>query len=240
MAHGLRSIETVEEVCLIEPVVERTEAVPGRIGVDAVADGVKLKVCLCLGEGHRPFSQIKSIDLLDLRKLKQPLDQGKIHAAVDPVQYIALRPVLIHPIDAQGVVHVVGDEVEFARNGIVVEVVVVLVVGVVVPVTGDHFIGEDLQESFDVEQRIQRTLQLVERRLIDHRDELCDVAVVVLLLIGLQFVGTPSVGAGEFVVVRVARDECEVSRPNAFVQIAVVISKARFQPVIVDVLDVHV
>ena len=89
--------------------------------------------------------------------MEQPLDEGKIHPAVDPVQYIALRPVLIHPIDAQGVVHVVGNEVEFARGGIVVEIIIILVVGIVVPVTGDHFIGEDLQKSLEVEEFIQST-----------------------------------------------------------------------------------
>ena len=240
MAHGLRSIETVEEVGLIETVVERAKTVAGCIGVDAVSDGVKLKLGLCLGEDSRPFSQIKSIDLLDLRQLEQPLDQGKIHPAVDPVQYIALRPVLIHPIDAQGVVHVVGNEVEFARGGIVVEIIIVLVVGIVVPVAGDHFIGEDLQKSLEVEEFIQSTLELVEGCLIDHGDELCQVAVVVLLHIGLQLVGPPAVGAGELVVVRVARDECEVCWPDAFVQIAVVIPEARAQPIVIDVLDVGI
>ena len=234
------SIETVEEVGLIETVVERAKTVAGCIGIDAVTDGVELKLGLCLGEDSRPFSQIKSIDLLDLRQLEQPLDQGKIHPTVDPVQNIALRPVLVHPIDAQGVVHVVRNEVEFARGGVVVEIIIVLVVGIVVPVAGDHFIGEDLQKSLEVEEFIQSTLQLVERSLIDHGDEQCQVAVVVLLLIGLQLVGPPAVGTGELVVIWVARDECEVRWPDAFVQIAVVIPETRAQPIVIDVFDVGI
>jgi len=120
---------------------------------------------------------------------------GHVHQAVvqrpvfrGPRIGIAGLPILVDPVDAPGVVEVVGDVVEEPGLRIVVEVEVVLVAGVIVPVGVDHVEGLHLEVIGHVEDFFERTGQVCGRRIVQDVDEVGEVGVIVFVRVGLELV----------------------------------------------------
>ena len=171
------------------------------------------------------------------RDRHQPVVQRPVFRG--PRVWVPGLPVLVQPIDAPGVVEVVGDVLEEAGLRIVVQVEVVLVAGVAVPIAADDIEGLDLEEIGHVELPLQGARQVGIRGVVEDINEGGDVGVIVFLVVGLELVGAAPIDL-KLVVVRLLADVLEGGRPEAFVEVAVVLVVVLLDELLVEVLGVQV
>jgi hypothetical protein len=182
---------------------------------------------------------IAAVVIRDRQKL---LREGQLQARVDPVAAVAFGPVDAEPVDPESIVRIIGDEGEFQPCRVIVEVIVILVVPVIVPVTGGDIQSEGLEESVNPEDRRDGCRDLVLGGM-QSGDQLYEAGVVVLRLIGLQVVHTAACCGGilEVLIIRLVRSMVhQVGRISAFVEISSVVCIHPGKPILVELLQVGV
>ena len=145
------------------------------------------------------------------------------------------------PLNASRVVHVIRDVHQPAVRGAFVQVEIILVADVIVPMAKQDFACCGFEVGVDIEDGLQRTGQFVHRSVVEYINEFGQAAVVVLQVVGFQFINAlVGPAGGELVGVGVAADESQVGGISAFPKVAMGMVKSLFQPLAIDVFGVGV